>query len=145
MKTPTRLALVALACCCLLADTEANSYRRQYYSGRWSYYSTSRYYYQTYYYRTKTTYSYHYCVYYPSQPRYVYYYNPHRGYYWGRFELDQNGKGVGYSLLAEKDRKQNLKDIPDSAFTKPAAMPAIPESTDGAQMDPPPVDDLPKE
>src|SRR5262249_43131505 len=115
------------------------------------YYSTTRYYYRTYYYYptpVATTYSYHYAIYYPSQPRYVYYYNPVSQQYWGRFEFDANGKAKGYSLLAEKDRKGKLSDIPESAFPKPAEMPAIPGTTDGEKMAQPPYDlpkdDLPK-
>ena len=42
-------------------------------------------------------------------------------------------------MLAEKDRKANLKEIPDAAFPKPAEMPAIPESADGEKMLPPPT------
>ena len=131
------------------SDAQAG-YRRQYYSN-WSYYSTTRYYYRTYYYYPTTyatTYSYHYVIYYPSYPRYVYYYNPVNQQYWGRFEFDESGKPKGYSLLAEKDRKSTLADIPESAFPKPAAMPAIPGTSDNVKMDAPPADlppnDLPK-
>jgi hypothetical protein len=78
----------------------------------------------------------------------VYYYNPVSQQYWGRFEFGEDGKAKGYSLLAEKDRKEKLADIPESAFPKPAAMPAIPGTTDGEKMLPPPTDlpltDLPK-
>lgn len=109
---------------------------RQYYSS-WSYYPSSSYYYTTYYYQPYSTYSgynYHYCIYYPSQPNYVYYYNPYSRQYWGR--LDLNGKdGAVYSILDPKDRKTNLSEIPESAFPKPAAMPVIPESTDNVQME----------
>ena len=133
-----------------IGDAQAGGYGRQYYTS-WSYYSTTRYYYRTYYYyptTVATTYSYHYCIYYPSQPRYVYYYNPVSQQYWGRFEFGDDGKPKGYSLLAEKDRKEKLVDIPESAFPKPAAMPAIPGATDGEKVAPPPADlpptDLPK-
>ena len=144
LMTVTGAALLAL-----VGDAEAG-YRRQYYTS-WSYYSTTRYYYRTYYYYptpVATTYSYHYVVYYPSQPRYYYYYNPVSQQYWGRFEFDANGKAKGYSLLAEKDRKEKLADIPESAFPKPAAMPSLPGASDGVTMDAPPADmppsDLPK-
>ncbi len=59
---------------------EANAGYRQYYSS-WSYQPSTSYYYTTYYYKPQVSYSgyqYHYCIYYPSQPRYVYYYNPTR-------------------------------------------------------------------
>ena len=53
-----------------------------------------------------------------------------------------------FSLLAEKDRKEKLKDIPEAAFPKPGKMPPIPDSADGAAMlelpnDLPKQDDLP--
>jgi hypothetical protein len=144
------LAAVAAAALVTLTGDAQAGYTRQYYSS-WSYYSTTRYYYRTYYYYPTTyatTYSYHYTIYYPSQPRYVYYYNPVSRQYWGRFEFGEDGKPKGYSLLAEQDRKEKLADIPESAFPKPAAMPAIPGATDGEKMSPPPADlpptDLPK-
>ncbi len=43
-----------------------------------------------------------------------------------------------YSLLEDKDRKKELKDIPESAFPKPAKMPAVPESSDGVGIEAPP-------
>ena len=144
-----RIALVLATGAALLVEAgdgqAASRYRRQYYS-TWSYHTTTRYYYRTYYYYPTpavTTYSYHYAIYYPSQPRYVYYYNPVSQVYWGRFEFGANGKPKGYSLLAQKDRKGKLGDIPESAFPAPAAMPAIPESGDGEKMAAPPAD-LPK-
>ena len=150
MLRRTVLAGVAAAALFAVAGDAQAGYHRQYYTS-WSYYSTTRYYYRTYYYYPTTyatTYSYHYVIYYPSQPRYVYYYNPTSQTYWGRFEYDEAGKAKGYSLLAEKDRKEKLADIPESAFPKPAAMPAIPGASDGEKMDAPPADlpptDLPK-
>ena len=144
------LVVVAGAALSVLPGDAQAAYQRQYYSS-WSYYSTTRYYYRTYYYYptpVATTYSYHYVIYYPSQPRYVYYYNPVSQQYWGRFEFGEDGKAKGYSLLAEKDRKEKLADIPESAFPKPGAMPAIPGTTDGEKMVPPASDlphtDLPK-
>jgi len=143
-----RVVLVLVAGAALLSQAgvaQAGRYYRQYYTS-WSYYTTTRYYYRTFYYYptpVSTTYSYHYAIYYPSQPRYVYYYNPTSQAYWGRFEYDEAGKAKGYSLLAEKDRKGNLADIPESAFPAPAAMPAIPGTTDGEKMAVPPAD-LPK-
>jgi hypothetical protein len=124
---------------------QAGSYSyRQYYSG-WSYYPSRSYYYSYYYYKpypTYPSYSYHYCIYYPSQPRYVYYYNPYSKVYWGRFDT-QGKEGEQYSMLAEKDRKEQLKDIPETAFPKPGPMPTIPDAKDNAAIEPPPKD-LPK-
>lgn len=110
----------------------AARYARHYYSG-WSYYPSRTYYYSYYYYQPQVNYNgyaHHYCVYYPTQPNYVYYYNPVRKVYWGRYDV----KAKGYSLLAEKDRKADLKDIPESAFPEAGEMPPIPESTDGEKM-----------
>lgn len=121
---------------------EASFFYRQRYSS-WSYYPSSNYYYSSYYYKPYNTYSgykYHYCVYYPSRPRYVYYYNPYRKVYWGRYDLEEQG----YSHLAEKDQKEKLDDIPESAFPKPGAMPQIPDSEDNVQVERPSKDSLPQ-
>jgi len=120
--------------------------QRQYYDTSWSYSPTYSYYYVRYYYRpviTYTTYDYHYCVYYPSQPSDVYYYNPVSQVYWGRYKLGSKGD-ERYSLLSDKDRKKDLKDIPEAAFPPPASMPKIPGSTDGEAMAPPP-ENVPKD
>jgi hypothetical protein len=133
----------ALAVVAAVGVARAGLYYRQYYSS-WNYYPQYNYYYSNYYYQPTSDYqgyNYHYCIYYPSYPNYVYYYNPYRHTYWGR--LDLKGKpGHQYSLLADKDRKEKLKDIPETAFPTPGKMPPIPESKDGAAMEP--VKDLPK-
>jgi hypothetical protein len=119
--------------------------QRQYYDTSYIYSPTYSYYYVRYYYRpvtTYTTYDYHYCIYYPSQPSYVYYYNPVSQAYWGRYKLGSK-PGEQYSILAEKDRKKDLKDIPESAFPEPAAMPKIPGAKDDATIEPPP-ENVPK-
>lgn len=130
------------------APQEADAAYRQYYSS-WNYNPTRSYHYRTYYYKptpTYTTYHHHYCIYRPSTPRYVYFYNPVRRTYWGRYDLE--GKpGQEYSILKEEDRKSDLNAIPESAFPKPAAMPLIPDAEDGEQMEAPPKDlptDLPE-
>lgn len=115
---------------------------RQYYETSYTYSEAHSYYYVRYYYKptpTYATYQYHYCIYYPSQPRYLYFYNPTSQAYWGRYEIGSEGD-ERYSILAEKDRKKDLKDIPESAFPKPAAMPTIPDSEDKVAMEPPPED-----
>ena len=121
-------------------EAEAGYYRRQYYT-RWTYRPRTRYYYTRYYYRPYVrtrSYSYHYVIYYPSRPRYRYYYNPVRRVYWGRFEVDAKGKPVGYSMLKPADQKSSLDEIPEKAFPKPGKMPPIPDSKDGEQMSAPP-------
>ncbi|MEZ6124166.1 MAG: hypothetical protein R3C49_13460 [Planctomycetaceae bacterium] len=132
MKAKLLMLSVALAAATsVMTPATAEAGYRQYYSS-WNYHPTRSYHYTRYYYKptpTYSTYSYHYCISYPSQPRYVYYYNPHARQYWGRFDLE--GKdGAQYSLLKPEDRKENLKDIPESAFPPPAQMPVIPEATD---------------
>jgi hypothetical protein len=132
---PAAAALVMAAA--MFAPSQAQAqYGRQYYT-TWSYYPTYGYYYTYYRYlpvATATTYSYHYCTYYPSRPRYVYYYNPVRRVYWGRYDLEKQG----YSMLEEKDRKADLNDIPETAFPEPGKMPNVPEVGDALAMDKPP-------
>jgi hypothetical protein len=131
------LALLATAAFSAVADAHA-LYGRQYYGG-WSYYPQYGYYYRYYYYKPYADYDgyeHHYCIYYPSQPRYCYYYNPYKGYYWGRLDLEAKGDDK-YQLLAEKDRKASVKDIPESAFPKPQKMPSIPGSKDDVPIDAP--------
>lgn len=126
--------VIALAC---LADA-AQADVRQYY-GDWTYHPQYTYYFRYYYYKPTPTYvgyTYHYCIYRPATPRYIYYYNPHRQVYWGRFDVEGQ-PGAQYSLLEEKDRKGSLTEIPESAFPAPGAMPVIPDAPDGVQIEPP--------
>jgi hypothetical protein len=116
---------------------------RQYYSS-WQKAPQRSYYYRHYYYKPAPTYSgyrHHYVIYHPSRPQHVYFYNPYKRVYWGRCPVQSQGQ-PHYSMLAEKDRKATLEEIPESAFPKPAPVPPIPEASDGAPMDLPP-DDLP--
>ncbi|MEM9186734.1 MAG: hypothetical protein AAGB00_09595 [Planctomycetota bacterium] len=124
------------------SQADAGYYRHRQYYSTWSYRPATTYYYCKYYHSPAVTtyrYTYHYVMYYPSRPRYRYYYNPVRRVYWGRYEVDENGKPLGYSMLAEKDRKSSLEDIPESAFPKASKMPPIPKSEDGAAMLEPPA------
>ena len=107
-----------------------------YYSS-WSYYPQRTYYYSYCYYTPpeSTDYQYHYSICYPSTPRYVYYYNPSRHVYWGRYDLEAKG----YSMLKEEDRKEQLKDIPETAFPKPAELPQIPGAKEGVKLVAPPA------
>ena len=144
MRTRLGLLIMMVAAMAVagLNSSESNAYfgYRQYYSS-WSYQPSYNYHYTRYYYKptpTYPTYNYHYCVYRPSQPRYVYYYNPHQRQYWGRFDCEGQ-PGQQYSLLKPEDRKEKLEDIPESAFPKPGAMPAIPEAVDGTKSDGQPI------
>jgi hypothetical protein len=142
MRTP-RIKTLALGLILALASIPAARAAldlRQYYDTTYTYSQTNNYYYTSYYYQTtvtQTTYDYHYCIYYPSQPSYVYYYNPTTQAYWGRYKLGSKGD-ERYSMLAPKDRKKDLKEIPESAFPEPAAMPTIPGAKDKVAMEPPP-------
>ena len=139
------LLCLAVASCFVVPGTaQAGRYYRQRYSS-WSYHPTRSYYYTRYTYHpvvstTTTTYKFHYAIHYPTRPRYVYYYNPVRRVYWGRYDIQE----AGYSLLKEEDRKEKLDDIPESAFPKPGEMPAIPESSDGEKMVKPDLSLIPK-
>jgi hypothetical protein len=116
---------------------------RQYYSG-WHKHPKANYHYRHYYYKPKPShagYKHHYVIYTPQRPKHYYYYNPYKKAYWGRCPVENNGEPL-YSLLAEKDRRADLKAIPEPAFPAPAALPPIPDSSDGATLDLPP-DDLP--
>ncbi len=151
MKRAKSLSLFALLAVTVLGgltvasstpSADAQYGYRQYYSS-WRYYPSRTYYYRSYYYKPYTSYTgykHHYCVYYPSRPSYVYYYNPYKQQYWGRYDVENKG----YSLLAEEDRKQKLEDIPESAFPEAGKMPPIPESEDSVAIAQPPQD-LPKE
>ncbi|MFG0287253.1 MAG: hypothetical protein ACF8CQ_03715 [Rhodopirellula sp. JB044] len=140
------LAFIGATLSCFITpeSAEAGGYYRQRYSS-WSYKPSSSYYYSRYTYHpvvstVTTRYHYHYAVHYPSRPRYVYYYNPVRRVYWGRYDIQEGG----YSMLKQEDRKEKLEEIPESAFPKPAEMPPIPESSDGEKMAKPDLTALPK-
>jgi hypothetical protein len=110
---------------------------RQYYSA-YRYVPSRSYYYTSYYYKPYESYSgykHHFCVYYPQEPNYVYYYNPYKQVYWGRYDFENKG----YSLLPEKERKQNLEEIDPSAFPEPGEMPRIPEGKDSVKIEIPPA------
>jgi len=137
VRTAVLSALLGLAGTTTLL---ASYYVPQYYTPYYTYSPSYGYYYTTYYYQVtvaQPVYYYHYCVYYPYQPHYVYYYNPVSQLYWGRYELGSKGERR-YSMLAPQDRKKDLKDIPESAFPAPSAMPPIPGTQNGEAMLPPP-------
>lgn len=127
----------------LLAADRAEAAYRQFY-GSWAYHSGHGYHHRCLYFKPAaddTSFRSHYCIYYASKPRYVYFWNRYEQKYWGRF--DTEGKaGARYSILKEEDRREKLDEIPESAFPPPGAMPVIPGAEDGVTIDPP---DLPKE
>src|SRR3954452_23407605 len=90
MRSARSLFLGLAATLAVLPSLAVAGYLRQYYDTSYSYSPSYNYYYLRYYYlpvSTYTTYDYHYCIYYPSQPQYVYYYTPVNQVYWGRYEL----------------------------------------------------------
>lgn len=135
------LGLMTMASLAMLTvpSAEANARAGRQYYGDWTYNNTQRYHYCYYYYKpvvTETVYTYHYVIYYTARPTYYYYYNPVTRQYWGRYDRDAKG----YSMLAEKDRKEKLEDIKEEAFPKPAKMPKIPGAADDEAMLPPPAE-----
>lgn len=121
-------------------SAHAQGYATRQYYGSWQPYN--QYYYRSYYFKPFPSYSgyrHHYCVYVPSQPKYVYFYNPYKKQYWGRCTLERNGESL-YSQLPPNVRRPQLAQIPERAFPPPSPAPAIPESSDGAKLDLPPDD-----
>ncbi len=139
---PSHIVFALLLLCSTGSFTAAQNYGpRQYYSG-WNSHPSHGYHYRHLYYKPRPDYvgyRHHYCIYYPSRPKHVYFYNPYKKSYWGRCSIDHGGK---YSLLAEGDRRSSLQDIPESAFPEPTAPPALPGVEDSVPLDLPP-DDLP--
>ena len=140
MKSVKVLALsgvVALVAAAGVAFVRSD-YGRQYYGG-WQR-SAQGFYYSTHHYRPDAgalTFSTNYAIFYPEHPQYIYFFNPLKGTYWGRFDV----KTKGYSLLAEKDRAGRLKDIPEKAFPDEGPLPEIPDAKDKLTLAEPP--DLP--
>lgn len=129
------LTLALLATMAAPPAAEAGHGRAPYYS-KWASNGSYRYRSYNYYVPAYGSYRQHIAVYYPSRPRYVYYYEPYNGRYWGRYDLAT----AGYSTLAVADRKGNLAEIPDGAFPEPGAMPT-PEGGEEPML--PPVETLP--
>jgi hypothetical protein len=117
MKNCIMMIVAAMGLCAM--GTIAEAHYPHYYKTKWypRYVGTTvTYYYSNYYYAPDR---YHICYYYPERGRrHIYYYNWERRVYWGRFDIE-TGK---YSLLEQKDRKENLGDIPESAFPNPVAL-----------------------
>jgi hypothetical protein len=146
MQLSQRLAqAVTLALLMVAPAAAADPYSaRQYYSG-WQSHPQQRYSYRHYYYKPSPSYSgykHHYVIKTPKDPNHLYFYNPYKKQYWGRCPAAAAGQPL-YSLLAEADRRERLDQIPSTAFPPPAALPPIPDSTDGAFLDLPPDDPSP--
>src|SRR5262249_26454722 len=133
-------ALVAACGAVALANPHAP---RQYYGG-WEKKTKHKQSYRPYHYKPSphlARYRHHYLVYSRKRPGHYYFYNPYKKQYWGRCPVGSNGKAL-YSKLADKDMKENLEEIPESAFPEPGKPPTLPEATDDATLELPP-DDLP--
>jgi hypothetical protein len=129
-----------------LAATAADSQSPRQYYGPIHKHASAGYSYRAYYYKPTPTYAgykHHYALYFPTRPKHIYFFNPYSKLFWGRCPVNTAGKPQ-YSLLAEKDRKGKLDDIPEAAFPEPGPVPPIPESDDNASLELPP-DDLPGE
>jgi len=108
----------------------------------WTYHTGKGYYYCQYYYKPTPDFvgfKHHFCIYRPAQPRYIYYFNPQKQVYWGRYDTEKKG----YSLLADKDRKANLGSIRNGAFQEPGKMPAVPETKGDDRVAEPDLSKLP--
>lgn len=117
---------IAMATCFFLLSTSSAEAKRYRYVGRYSakrLHSSGAYRYRkyTYYSRAARKTLSHYAIYYNSRRhrRYIYYYNPRKRKYWGRL----NVQTCSYSLLANKDKKEKLSDIPENAFPEEAELP----------------------
>jgi hypothetical protein len=144
MRNPLWLAPAGLLFVLLAAPVGAESYSPRQYYGPIQKHPKYNYSYRPYYYKPTPKYvgyKHQYVLYYPSKPKYAYFYNPYKKQFWGRCPANSGGKG-SYSMLAPKDRKPRIEDVEEDAFPKPKEVPDVPESEDGVKMDLPP-DDLP--
>src|SRR5262245_28932623 len=96
-KRPAVIVQVAAGLLLGLASLSAwgaSSAPRQYY-GYYRFYKPGNYFYRLYYYKPSPNYvgyKHHYTIYYPSRPRFQYFYNPYKKVYWGRCPARTNGK-----------------------------------------------------
>jgi len=130
----------AVATCGPTAQAFGRYYYRQYYTS-WAYHPAGGYHYRCYCYQPTVNYvgyRYHYVIYQPSQPQYLYYYNPYTQVFWGRSSIDPE-KNPGYSMLPVSQRRGRIEDIPEAAFGELTKVPSIPESSDNSPMELPPA------
>lgn len=135
IKLLTLAGAVALVAALGASSAKAGFAGRSYYGG-WQR-SGRGYFFSSYFYKPYVgypSYCYNYAIYFPAAPNFVYYFNPYKGTYWGRFNVNTKG----YSLLAEKDRKGALSDIPEKAFPKEGPLPLVPDAKDPLTLDQPP-------
>ncbi|MCA9114985.1 MAG: hypothetical protein KDA79_07850 [Planctomycetaceae bacterium] len=127
---------LAAAMAGMWAETAQAAYR-QYFTA-WAYHEQRDYHYRTWYFKpTEQTsgYRHHYCLYFPTRPKYVYWYDPTAKQFWGRYEL--SGKeGARFSVLKPEDRATSIDAIAEDSFPAAGPMPALPDSTDGVPVDP---------
>jgi len=132
----------AISCGCTTSIFAQQSGYRQYY-GNWQSHPAG-YAYRPYYYKPSSNYAgykHHYVIHHPRDPEHNYFFNPYTKKFWGRCPTSY-GTQPQYSMLAEKDRQEDLEKIAPTAFPKPGPLPPIPDSNDGVTLDLPP-DDLP--
>jgi hypothetical protein len=125
-----------------VAKAQSETYSSRQYYGGWQKHPSGGYHYRPYYYKPSPSYvgyKHHYVVLHPKRPKHLYYYNPVTKKYWGRCPVSAEGKAA-YSMLAEKDRGEDLAKIPEASFPPPGPLPPVPDSSDGAVLDLPPND-----
>jgi hypothetical protein len=117
--------------------------KRQFY-GPWSSYEHRGYHYRLLYFQPTpgAEYQYHYCILLQGQPRYIYYFDPVAGKYWGRLDLEGRGEAV-FAQLRKEDQKALVRDIPETAFPTLGKLPPLPGTKDDVALEPPP-NDVPK-
>jgi hypothetical protein len=76
----------------------------------------------------------YYCIYNSSYGNCVYYYNPQKQMYWGRYDVASKG----FSTLGDADQHGTIAELPQDRFSAPVAQLAIPGGANNQQMIAPP-------
>src|SRR5262245_10802053 len=103
----TKTLWLAVALVFVQAAPAAAQTPRQYYSRYWQ--KQGNYYYRQYYYKPSPKapgYRFQYVIYYPTKPRYYYYYNPYSSRYWGRYDRSTDG----YAALAKDKQRPRITE-----------------------------------
>ena len=101
----------------------------------WSYDNSHGYYYCTCNFRGNDgCWNKYYCIYNSCYGNSVYYYNPQKQLYWGRYDVASKG----FSTLGEGDQHGTIAELPQDRFSAPVAQLAIPGGANNQQMIAPP-------
>ncbi len=137
----TLLALcLATSCNPCRAQGPCNG-KRQCYSAKWELDPTGSYYYCKYHFQPaeKAAYQYHYAIYFPTDPEWIYYHNPTTKLYWCRAYTNTADKdGKIWIVVPKDDRRDQPGNVPADAWKRTPEVPAIPGSRVNAAMEPPP-------